>query len=127
MDRQARALRTVCVPLSEEFGMRIDLHRWASACRWSKESGHEGAVEATADCDLRLDALLNRMRAIRPRTLKGLAALAEAMKLDHLDQYWRETPNDRDWDKLLITELFDMVIAMGITGEARQSAFPSVA
>ena len=116
LNAEAKHLRGACAPGCEEFMTRVSLHGYDEACRWSNESGHEQAAEASADCDQRLDALLDRMRATRPQTLAGLAALAEAMKLDHLDRYWRERPNDRDWDKLLVTELFDMVIAMGARG-----------
>ena len=123
LNEEAKLLRQACATGCEEFMTRVSLHGYEEACRWSNESGHEQEAEASADCDQRLDALLDRMRAIKPQTLTGLAALAEAMKLDHLDRYWRERPNDRDCDKLLVTELFDMVIGMGDGGGSGQRPF----
>ena len=92
----------------------------------ARESGHEAARvwseknipwtlldRQLEELDSRANVILERMVALRPRTLAGLAALAATMKEDALGSYWNKPDEDRDWDVMLITRFIDGLIEVG--------------
>jgi hypothetical protein len=87
------------------------------------ESGYEAARvwgeqsdfldDQLAELDSRANAIVERMSALWPRTLAGIAALAATMKEDALGSYWDKPEEDREWDVMLITRLLDGLIEVG--------------
>jgi hypothetical protein len=56
--------------------------------------------------------IVQRMLALQPKTLVGIAAIAASLKEDTLPNYWAEPEESRDFQDLCVTRFLDSLIAL---------------
>jgi hypothetical protein len=108
--------------LSWSFTQRVCESGYETARVWGEQRGFLSLENQLEALDLRANAIMEGMIALRPKTLAGLAALAATMKDDALYSYWDKPDEDRDWDVMLISRFLDGLIERGSvakTAEAR--------
>jgi hypothetical protein len=96
--------------LFDEIG---DERGWDAANAWGEQSGFWEINDQVADVDLSMGSLVERMIALRPKSLAGIIAIARSLKEEPLDTYWDEPDEDRDWDVMLVTRFLDVLIEIG--------------
>jgi hypothetical protein len=62
--------------------------------------------------DARAEDIMERMLALLPKTLDGIAAVAATLKNEELANYWNTPEDDRDFDVRCITRFLDGLIAL---------------
>ncbi len=85
---------------------------------WGKQSGFWAINDQVADVDLSIGSLVERMVALRPKTLAGIIATARSLRERPLDHLWAEPEDDRDWDVMLPTRFIDGLIERDTQGVA---------
>jgi hypothetical protein len=98
---------------SEAFLAMVEETGWAEACTWAAATGCDGRNDATERMSEDLARLVERMLALGPTTLAGIAAVAATLREDALDHYWKEPIAKRDWDVELVTQFIDALVVAG--------------
>jgi hypothetical protein len=84
-----------------------------SRLRLSDQANMNDIIGAREKLDLRACRIVERMIALKPKTPKGIAAIAATLKEDLLSHHWKEQEEDRDYDVHLTTQFLDGLIEVG--------------
>jgi hypothetical protein len=95
--------------LSSKYGSGDEAFR-----RAYDESGYDAFVVEQNDLFEEGERISEQMRAIRPKTFAGVAALAYALKVHGAPGYWDEAEDDRDWQEFCVTQFIDRLIELGM-------------
>jgi hypothetical protein len=92
------------------FHEKILSEGWETACAWATASGHNERVEEQNRLSAPLSRIIERMVALKPKTVAGIAAIAVVLRADALSSWWSKPERDRDWDIELVTRFLDGLI-----------------
>ncbi len=104
-------VRSQFEPLKFAFGVILQAKGYDSAKEWGSKSRYWSGVDEIAKLEERASHLTERMIALRPKTLSGIAAVAATIKEDQC-HFWKEPEKDRDWDVVLVTRFIDGLIEL---------------
>ncbi len=80
---------------------------------WGKQSGFCALNTEIAALNEHAGGFAERMIALRPNTLAGIAAVAATLKDYALSFHWKEPEEDRDWDVEILTKFLDCLVGLG--------------
>ena len=98
LDGMRRPVENYVNELSATFES-IALEKGVEAAKaWGAQANLDDLIQARDKLDSRASRIIERMIALKPKTPRGITAVAETLKEDHLASDWKEPEEDRDYD-----------------------------